>query len=126
MAADQAFRINTDNARISHFTARAVTLSLLTTKILESGFEIPKTFLSGALAATLANWRYLVETRNVALMIDLDVVGDTGFHWLHYGMIEMARIGAAEKDSKKFIDQTKEILLAGGVAYGSRTKDPGR
>ena len=124
VAADKAFKIEFANSRISPFTARAVTLSLLTTKVLDAAFEVPKTFLSGALAATLVNWRYMVETRNVALMIDLDVLGATGFLWLHYGMIEMAKIGAAGKDSKKFIEEAKEILLAGGFVYDSKAKDP--
>ena len=124
VAADKAFSIDFDNARMSPFTARALTLSLLTTKILDAAYEVPKTFLSGALAATLVNWRYMVETRNIALMIDLDVLGTTGFHWLHHGMIEMARVGAAGKDSRKFFEQAKEILFTGGFAYDARAKDP--
>ena len=123
-AADKAFNINYENARISPFTARAVSLSLLTTKILDAAFEVPKTFRSGALAATLVNWRYMVETRNVAMMVDLDVVGPTGFLWLHHRMIEMAKIGAAGKDSKKFAEQPKEILASAGFECDPRARDP--
>ena len=101
-----------------------MSLSLLTKKILDAAFEVPKTFLSGALTATLVNWRYMVEARNIAMMIDLDVVGPTGFLWLHHGMIEMAKIGAAEKDSKKFAEQAKEILASAGFEYDPRARDP--
>ena len=123
-AADKAFGIVIEDARLSPFTARAVSLSLLSNKVLAAAFEIPKTFLSGALAATLVNWRYLVETRNIALMIYLEVPGDTGFHWLHHRMLEMAKLGAAGKDSRKFATQAKEILAAAGIEYDPRAKDP--
>ena len=58
------------------------------------------------------------------MMVDLDVVGPTGFLWLHHGIIEMAKIGAAGKDSKKFAEQVKEILASWGFEYNPRARDP--
>ena len=121
---DDVFNLDPSRARTSHFAARTISLSLLTNKILQAACEIPRVLMSGALTSTVIDWRCVVEAKNIALMIDLDVMGPMGFLWLHYGLIEQSKVGGAGEDSRLLADQAKRILRDAGFEYDGRTRDP--
>ena len=121
---DEAFSITIDDVQSDLFTARAVSLSILTNKILMAAWEIPKTLLSGAVASTVTNWRYVTETKNIAMLIDMDLQGTKGFQWLHHKVIERAGIGTAEDGTSSFADQAKQFLEEAGFKYDRNDKDP--
>ena len=105
------------------FTARAVSLGILTNKILMAAWEVPKGLLSGAVASTMTNWRYITETKNIAMMIDMDIDGKKGFLWLHHKMIEHAGAEAGD-GTGVFADQAKQILEEAGFKYKRADKEP--
>ena len=121
---DDVLNLDANWARVSPFAARAISLSLLTTKILDTAYEIPKSLMSGAFTSTVVNWRYVVETKNIALMIDLDIVGPMGFLWLNYNMIDQAKVRGAGKDSELIALQAKRILCEAGFGYDGNSKEP--
>ena len=123
-AVDRALNIDPGRAQRSLFVARAMSLSLLTTRILTTAYEIPRALMSGAFTSTVVNWRYVAEAKNIALMIDLDVVGPMGFLWVHYGMIEQAKVNGAGDDSRVFAHQAKQILADAGFQYDGKARDP--
>ena len=122
--ADKAFNIEPERAQKSKFVARAVSLSLLASKILTTAFEIPRSLMSGSLTSTVVNWRQVAEAKNIALMIDLDVVGPMGFLWLHYSMIEQAKVSLLGTESQRVAAQGKQILQKAGHEYDSSSRDP--
>ena len=121
--ADRAFGIDPDRARKSPFVARALSLSVLTSGILKTAFEIPRSLMAGALTSTAVNWRHVTEAKNIALMIDLDVFGPMGFLWLNYNMIEQAKVSVPGSGSQRVAAQGKQILEEAGFEYDSRS-DP--
>ena len=122
--ADKAFNIEPERARKSPFVARAFSLNVLTSRILTTAFEIPRSLMSGSLTSTVVNWRHATEAKNIALMIDLDVVGPMGFLWLHYNMIEQAKVSVPRTGSQRVAAQAKQILEEAGYEYDSGSKDP--
>ena len=122
--ADRAFDIDPYKARKSPFVARALSLNVLTSRILTTAFEIPRLLMSDALISTAVNWRHITEAKNIALMIDLDVVGTMGFLWLHYNMIEQAKVSVPGSGSQRVEAQGKQTLEEMGFEYNSRSKDP--
>ena len=122
-ATDMSVNIKYDDARTDLFTARAVSLSVLTARILERAREMPKVLMSGALMSTVGVWRYISETKNIAMAIDLDLVGPTGFLWLNHGMIDQAKVEGAEEESPKFAEQAKQILAEAGLPYDKEKSD---
>ena len=123
-AADEAFSIKIDDVQSDLFAARAVSLGILTNKILMAAWELPKALLSGCVASIMFNWRYMTETRNIAMMIDMDIEGQTGFVWLHHKLIERAGVGSAEDGTGGFADQAKQILEEAGFKYDKNDVDP--
>ena len=123
-AADKAFNIDLNESRRNLFTARAASLSVLTTRILTRAGEMPKLLSSGAIESMVVNWRYISETKNIAMMIDMDVLGPSGFLWLHHGMIDQAKANGAGGDSRKFAELSKELLAKAGFQYDRNAKDP--
>ena len=123
-AADEAFKIDIQETRRDLFTARAVSLSILTNKILTRAGEMPKLLSSGAIDSMVVNWRYISETKTIAMMVDLDILGPAGFLWLHHGMIDQAKAGGAGDDSKEFAGQSKKLLSDAGFKYDKDAKDP--
>lgn len=121
---DNIVKLDPDWARRSHFAARAISLGVLTNKILVTASEIPKVLMSGALTSTVVDWRCVVEAKNIAIMIDLDVVGPMGFLWLNYGMIEQAKVDGGGKDSQRIAEQAKQILREAGFEYDGRSREP--
>ena len=79
METDAAVGINFDDVRTDLFTARAVSLSVLTARALERARETPKALMAGALMSVVGVWRYVSETKNIAMAIDVDLEGPTGF-----------------------------------------------
>ena len=123
-AADEAFNINIENCRDDHFTARAVSLSLLTTKILTAARDVPRVLLSGAIAPALVTWRYVAESKNIAMLIDLDVDGTAGFLWLHHSTIEQAKVDPTLPESIAVARQARGFLEEVGSPYSSKVKEP--
>ena len=123
-ATDAVVNINLDDARIDLFTARAVSLSVLTARILERAREMPKALMSGALMSTVSVWRYISETKNIAMAIDVDLEGPTGFLWLNHGMIDQAKVDGAGEESPKFAEQAKQILAEAKLPYDRGKRDP--
>ena len=121
---DRVFRFEPSRERMSEFMARAMSLSVLTNRILETAQDIPRTLMAGALSSTVMSWRYVAETKNIALMIDLDVEGPMGFLWLHHGMIGQAKVDGAGDDSTRFAAQAKRILADAGYPYDSKAREP--
>ena len=123
-AVDEAFNIKIDDVQSDWFTARAVSLSILTNKILMAAWELPKVLLSGAVASTMFNWRYITETKNIAMMIDMDIEGEKGFLWLHHKLIERAGVASVEDGTSSFADQAKQFLDEAGFKYDKNDADP--
>ena len=124
IAFDKAFNVDINDTRENLFTARAVSLSVLTTRILARAREMPKLLSAGAIESMVVNWRYISETKIIAMMIDMDVFGPAGFLWLHRGMIDQAKVGGPGDDSRKFAKQSKQILEEAGFEYDKDAKDP--
>ncbi len=123
-AADKAFSIDFHESSRDLFTARAASLSILTNKILTRAREMPKLLSSGAVESMVVNWRYISETKNVAMMIDMDILGPSGFLWLHHGMVDQAKARGAGDDSRKFAEQSKQLLSDAGFKYNKDNRDP--
>ena len=123
-AADEALKIKIEDVRDDPFTARAVSLSILTKNILLSAWEMPKALLSGAAISTAASWRYITETKNIAMLIDLDVDGTAGFQWLHHKVIEQDKGSRPGDDFWGFAEQAKEFLNNAGLGYQKDERDP--
>ena len=123
-AAYEVLEIKTEDVRDDPFTARAVSLSILTNNILLSAWEMPRALLSGAGISTAANWRYITEAKNVAMLIDLDVDVTAGFQWLHHKVIEQAKDSRPGDDFWGFAEQAKELLNNAGLEYQKDERDP--
>ena len=123
-AADEAFGIRIEDVQRDLFAARAVSLGILTNKILLAAWELPKALLSGCVGSTMFNWRYITETKNLAMMIDMDIEGTKGFLWLHHKIIERAGVESLEDGMSGFADQAKQILKEAGFKYDKNDTDP--
>ena len=123
-AIDQAFSINVDDANTDPFTARALSLSILTTRILNTALDISGLLRIGAMIPAIVSWRIMSEAKNAALLIDLDPTGSAGFLWLHHGVIEQAKMMGDDPTTLNAISQGKEILAQAGFKYDSRKGVP--
>ena len=123
-AFDAAVNIDVNTVRNDFFAARAVSLSLLATKALTAARDIPRCLLGGAMIPTIVTWRYVVEAKNIALLIDLDLDGKAGFLWLHYNAIEQAKVAPDFSEQKTFPDLAKRVLADAGFPYDSKANDP--
>ena len=124
VAADKAFDIDIDRSTSDLSTARSVSLSILTNRTMETARDIARLLQTGATIPAMVSWRILSETKNIALLIDLDVSGTAGFLWLHYGVIEQAKMMGQDRAMLNAIARGKQLLLDAGFKYDIRKRDP--
>lgn len=124
IATDAVAHIDFDDVRTDLFTARAVSLSVLTARILERAREMPKALMSGGVMSAVGVWRYVSEAKNIAMAIDLDELGPTGFQWLNHSIIDQAKVDVAKENSARFAEQAKQILAEAGFPYDKDNQAP--
>ena len=122
--ADEAFSIDIEASSTHLFTARSLSLSILTSKILETALDIAGLLQTGMAIPAMVSWRIMSEAKNTALLIDLDIRGQAGFLWLHHGVIEQAKMMRNDQTTLNAIEQGKRILARAGFAYDSKKRDP--